>query len=720
MKTLLFGVLLLFLAAPIGAFASSNCSLNIYPQPSPGTHRYTVTLTNNTSTPAYYFANAYFFDGKTSGNPKNLVTDNYNYWIITSFLDYGVVGRAGIPLANGSATYQVDLTFTNTFDGVDFGMASKDSPINDICSQGHGNYTITYNEFLPTPTPIPEPTPPLPPIAPANCSLNIYPQPAPGTHRYTITLTNNTSSLGYTFDNNFWVDGHALGNPAHVTTPSDWYIYAPNGSLTAMPSYLVTGTAGTPLADSSLTYVTDLTFYNSFNGVDIGLTSIASPKTVYGFSANNICNQGHGAYIITFNPLATTPTPTATPTPTPTMKPTNKVVVIPGVEGSWNLDALVNCKLDNYSGGWTLMPVAAAIYDPLLFNLDYAGWDVSVYNYDWRKQIVDLVPGLDNFIDGLTSENEKVDIVGHSMGGLLGRAYLEDKKQNSRVETFVTAGTPHRGTALAYPAWSAGELWKENLLDWFYVTLMQKRCRQIYNLGWREAIRYAFPGIQNTLPITNYLIDNKTNNPILVSKMFSQNNWLPTEFSAPFWGVNVGTLSGKGKQTLESMRVKKPNKYFWEIGDWSDGMPVKKINSKLGDGAMLNSSSMIEGADNRLVEKDHVGLVSSHEGVGEILDLLGAPNAVPAFVGWTAPDSLLVAVTDAGDPVVVLANGKEIRGERGLAIIENAGKGKFKFKAGPETKWMGVGKFRKDGRMDWKEYDYFDKKLKSEEIEFLE
>lgn len=735
MKKFVF-VTLFFLFAATEAEAISNCSINIYPQPTTGTHRYTVTLTNNTSTPAYYFANAFFFDGHPSGNPEHFSTSDFNYWVLVSAFDYDVVGRAGIPFASDSLTYQVDLTFNGSFQGVDFAMASKDSPVNDICSKSFGSDLITYDEILPSPTPIIEPTPPLPPITPKNCSLNIYPRPISGTNRYTVTLTNNTSAPGYTFDNNFWVDGQALGKPAHVNSPSDWYIYAPNGALTAMPSYNVTGTAGTPLINSSLTYETDLTLNKTFDGVDIGLTSIASPKTIYGFSANNICNQGSGSYTITFDPPATTPTPspTATPTPsptltptptlipaptsTPTMKPTNKVIVIPGVEGSWNQDALVNCKLDGYAGDWVLLQVAAAVYNPLLSSLDYAGWDVSVYNYDWRKQIVDHVPGLDSYVNGLITENERVDIVGHSMGGLVGRAYLEEKKTQSQVETFVTAGTPHRGTALAYPAWAAGELWKENLLDWFYVTFMQRRCQQLRGLGEREAIRYAFPGTQNLLPISNYLVNHKTGQSIPEADMSIRNNWLPTEFSSPYFGVQIGTLSGKGKATLEKIEVKEPNKFFNKIGDWEDGRPTKKINSKLGDGAVLNNSSIIDGADNRLVNKDHIGLVSSMAGVSEILDLLGAPNAIPAFADRIAPESLLVVVTDLGSPSIVSPDGKETKGDLGLAGLINSGKGRYKFKAGPGTKWMGVGKFRKDGRMSWKDFDYFDKKARREEIEF--
>src|SRR5262249_18623573 len=42
-----------------------------------------------------------------------------------------------------------------------------------------------------------------------------------------------------------------------------------------------------------------------------------------------------------------------------------------------------------------------------------------------------------------------IDLVGHSMGGLVARLALEDPKTSARVATLVTLGTPHSGTYAA-------------------------------------------------------------------------------------------------------------------------------------------------------------------------------------------------------------------------------------------------------------------------------
>lgn len=40
---------------------------------------------------------------------------------------------------------------------------------------------------------------------------------------------------------------------------------------------------------------------------------------------------------------------------------------------------------------------------------------------------------------------EKISIIGHSKGGLIGRCYIKDFGGDRRVKTLITLGTPHRG-----------------------------------------------------------------------------------------------------------------------------------------------------------------------------------------------------------------------------------------------------------------------------------
>src|SRR5262249_55405313 len=45
---------------------------------------------------------------------------------------------------------------------------------------------------------------------------------------------------------------------------------------------------------------------------------------------------------------------------------------------------------------------------------------------------------------------ERIDLVGHSEGGLIGRYYVQKLDGARRVRHLVTLGTPHRGTRWAY------------------------------------------------------------------------------------------------------------------------------------------------------------------------------------------------------------------------------------------------------------------------------
>ena len=55
-------------------------------------------------------------------------------------------------------------------------------------------------------------------------------------------------------------------------------------------------------------------------------------------------------------------------------------------------------------------------------------------------------------VEQVTEETgyERVHIVGHSMGGLIARYYVQRLDGDARVHTLVTLGTPHQGTNLAY------------------------------------------------------------------------------------------------------------------------------------------------------------------------------------------------------------------------------------------------------------------------------
>lgn len=129
------------------------------------------------------------------------------------------------------------------------------------------------------------------------------------------------------------------------------------------------------------------------------------------------------------------------------------VVVIPGIMGSWK----------NFSGEWEIDPLTGR-YNNLLGELRLAGYedDITLFTfpYDWRQHTASSASELGEAIGEFLSAAEasgqdyvvssSLDIVAHSQGGLVSRAYIQGDSYADDVHRLFTLGTPHRGTPQAY------------------------------------------------------------------------------------------------------------------------------------------------------------------------------------------------------------------------------------------------------------------------------
>lgn len=405
--------------------------------------------------------------------------------------------------------------------------------------------------------------------------------------------------------------------------------------------------------------------------------------------------------IPTFAPSPSpTPTPSPSPTPTPTTAPVSKVFFAPGFGGSWNADAILNCYPDPNPENWTLAPYAEEIYNPLLAAFNENGWNTKPFYYDWRQQIPDTGYVLDTYIDQHTDSNEMINLIGHSMGGLVSRAYLE-QQQGHKLENLLTIGSPHKGVPFAYPAWSAGEIWNDNFLEKIATTLLIKRCGGIFGSS-RQVIQNQIPSTQNFLPIFSYLKNNKTNN--FVTPQIAVNNWLTYPFD--LWGVRVGTINGTGLQTVQNIQIKEPSKKDVQSGNWLDGKAAGKVYSNEGDGTVLNASSSIEGAENLTINQTHSGLVSSSEGISQILDFIGSVGTNNFTTNTSNPNSALIIIGYPANFVVSSIDGKVKTSKDNMVSMLNPSTGDYKLKLLPRSKetLLIVAQFLPSGEVKYKEY----------------
>ena len=91
-------------------------------------------------------------------------------------------------------------------------------------------------------------------------------------------------------------------------------------------------------------------------------------------------------------------------------------------------------------------------YRKAIRDLDAAGCGVLVFPYDWRRSVLDAAWFLWDALQRLDSQvrlDRRVVLLGHSMGGLVAKAFLTQYEEQalSWVGAFVTGGTPFWGSS---------------------------------------------------------------------------------------------------------------------------------------------------------------------------------------------------------------------------------------------------------------------------------
>ncbi|MDR1979660.1 MAG: alpha/beta hydrolase, partial [Synergistaceae bacterium] len=250
---------------------------------------------------------------------------------------------------------------------------------------------------------------------------------------------------------------------------------------------------------------------------------------------------------------------------------------------------------------------------------------VYFFSYDWRQNNVASAEKLRRLIEELTKNNteRKVDLVCHSMGGLVASSYY-DMYTDHRTDRIITAGTPYEGSPYIFGAVLKGDVtgkwWEDIELD-----LLVRLTKDIKKQFW--SVPQLVPTKQYTERIP--MIDTKDKNID-----YSAYSAICDAIFGPV-NANLGRIFQEGlRADGYNVLLKYPKSYFVvgkgrptigaaifdQAGEFDDNVDAEDlVYENIGDGTVPYQSGSILEQIERLAEAssprgfifetDHSGLV---------------------------------------------------------------------------------------------------------------
>lgn len=353
---------------------------------------------------------------------------------------------------------------------------------------------------------------------------------------------------------------------------------------------------------------------------------------------------------------------------------TAPVIIIPGILGSQKVH-----------GRWVIDPLLHT-YDDLIDTLLANGYERDVtlftYAYQWRNSNTESAYNLKDKIDSVKEicGCEKVDIVAHSMGGLVARSYIEGTHYGDDVRRLIFLGTPHLGAPKDYLPWEGGDIGDDFLsnmlelvftgeaLEHGYANLYDyirqapiysvKQLLPVYDYL-KNADGSARPGYPDTYPDNQYL--EKLDAPENVQKLYDA-------------GVSITNIIGDtgAASTVSAIRtVPSPIE-----GRWIDGYPQGYADSGsdrglelgAGDGTVPASSAGFFASSTQTVAAEHMYLPTEAASTTFAALTLQSPQTVVRrslisrilFVRDFSPVDFMVTAPDGKRLGIDFASGTEV------------------------------------------------------------
>jgi pimeloyl-ACP methyl ester carboxylesterase len=276
------------------------------------------------------------------------------------------------------------------------------------------------------------------------------------------------------------------------------------------------------------------------------------------------------------------------------------LILIPGIMGSQQDD----------DGEWIVDPILHT-HDNLIASLQKNGYEegknLFLFPYDWKRDNHDTANDLRERIEAIRIQtgSRKVDIVAHSMGGLVAQEYAEEADHATSIDQLITLGTPYLGSPEAYLKWEAGE----GFFTGMELILKHHFSQEAEESGYAsilEYIRSVVPSVSQLLPIYNYLFDIADGQMREYPSQYPRNEFIENLRSHLSMLENIREkiiiVGDMGVSTITKIRVGEVNDNgVWEHGEpdnFSSTETDQGIENGIGDQTVpLSSADALPGAE---------------------------------------------------------------------------------------------------------------------------
>lgn len=338
------------------------------------------------------------------------------------------------------------------------------------------------------------------------------------------------------------------------------------------------------------------------------------------------------------------------------------VIIIPGILGSWekNGKLIIDPVLHTYDDLINTFVLNGFVEGDTIFSFPYEWRDTNIFTAGLLRDKINEVQAICGC--------DKVDIVAHSMGGLVARYYIQSGLYENDVDQLIFIATPHLGSPKAYLAWEGGEFgfqFRDNILEFILRQEARKK-------GFDDLFDYIqnrpVNSVQQLLPTFDYLLEQGIGlrpYPIAYPQNTFLENLNSNVASLLSSGVSIANVVGNtgAASTISVLRVvDSPSPPKWPHGYpefFSNPLTDRGLEYGAGDDTVTLESARFVDSNVTEINAGHNAVVKASQAL-VYETLVGEAPAQVSNLQQDADLFLLLQVLSPVDIQIVAPDGKRL------------------------------------------------------------